>query len=430
PQWHVYEQFLNSQKGKSGRIGEGYHRYEHGLEVAYLIYLATVKRGYPQPKIRQAVVAASLHDYHPRRSYEAPQVLETIKYLRKDRKLRHVLQKLGIDIPANSLIIKRTDHPWDEQKARNLSEGINGLHRTAKEKRSILEISELLQILDKASAYVYLPAQEADQRAKELNIEHKLQVSDVPRAQKTKEFLDQLSSDPQFDRVLRDLPSWAKKNWERNYAYFKKKSGQSSSPVEEDREFSGNELSKVSPNSDDRSGGRWPWLQGLYDAVGQGWFGQVLAPAILESGFFVGIIAIATAGFPGPLSLILLPLIPFLAHLWVYTRDWHSFGARHAFTAKDAAGLPVASRSVLARDFMPRASGDPEDRPLITAQEYYSNSLRALSKAGPLARYLARGNDPQTYARIYDAMRRHVGPVTGLSIFELGTTQGVFLFQL
>ena len=203
-----------------------------------------------------------------------------------------------------------------------------------------------------------------------------------------------------------------------------------SSPVKGGREFSGNELSKVSPNSDDRSGGRWPWLQGLYDAVGQGWFGQVLAPVILESGFFVGITAIATAGFPGPLSLILLPLIPFLAHLWVYTRDWHSFGARHAFTAKDAAGLPVASRAVLARDFMPRASGDPKDRPLITAREYYRNSLMALSTAGPLARYLATGNDPQTYARIYAAMRSRVDSVRGLSIFEIGTAQGVFLFQL
>ncbi|MCG2707508.1 MAG: M20/M25/M40 family metallo-hydrolase, partial [Candidatus Omnitrophica bacterium] len=32
--WARFEKFLNSKKGQSGRVGEGYHAYEHGIEVA------------------------------------------------------------------------------------------------------------------------------------------------------------------------------------------------------------------------------------------------------------------------------------------------------------------------------------------------------------------------------------------------------------
>ncbi|MFH1776819.1 MAG: class I SAM-dependent methyltransferase [Candidatus Omnitrophota bacterium] len=61
-------------------------------------------------------------------------------------------------------------------------------------------------------------------------------------------------------------------------------------------------------------GGRWPWLQRWYDRIGQDWVGQDLAPAVVESGGFVGLWSFAVIkafGLPYEIGLPLLIIAGF-----------------------------------------------------------------------------------------------------------------------
>jgi hypothetical protein len=219
PQWQSYENFLFKQKGRSGLPGEGYHSYEHGFEVAYLVWLAA-KGGYSKTELLESVVAASLHDFDPRKPLETPEVERTLKQLTSNQALRERLEELGVNIEVVSLLIERSDHPWDEKKNKHFEEKLEDIPQLEM-RNSVKKRAELLQLLDKCSAYFFLGSDDSYKRVRALYLlEKKVKVSPDRIIKDTLEFFDDIKKQPFFNQVLNDMPDWARNNWEKNYKYY------------------------------------------------------------------------------------------------------------------------------------------------------------------------------------------------------------------
>lgn len=219
PRWQSYENFLFKQKGKSALPNEGYHSYEHGLEVAYLVWLA-VKDKYSDTQVLESLVAASLHDFDPREPLEAPKVARTLKQLASNQALRESLEELGVNIEVVSLLIERSDHPWDEEKNRHFEEKLKNIP-DLEIRNSIQKRAELLQLLDKCSAYFFLKPEDAYKRVRALYIQEKrMKVSPDRIIKDTLKFFDEIKEQPLFIQVMKEMPDWARNNWEENYQYY------------------------------------------------------------------------------------------------------------------------------------------------------------------------------------------------------------------
>ncbi|MFH1258863.1 MAG: HD domain-containing protein [Elusimicrobiota bacterium] len=224
--WKVYVAFLDSVKGKSGLIGEGYNRYEHGLEVAFLIWL-TVKKGieegrYKPFELLETVIAASLHDFDIREPYQLPKVERTIKQLETNRELINALGKLEIDRKTVILLIERTNYPWDKNREEKFNQKLNEIVDKGR-RDSTQTRSQLLQFLDKLATYVCLDPKQTEKIIIDLHLELKTNKNPAEIYQETLVFLDGLKDDPLFNTTLQKLPKWAKENWDNNYNHYSEK---------------------------------------------------------------------------------------------------------------------------------------------------------------------------------------------------------------
>lgn len=217
--WRLFENYLDTVKGKSGRVGEGYHRYEPGIEVAYLAYLIGKKRSFSEFELIETVVAAALHDFDIREAYKSADVQRTIEQIKGDDELLRIVRILGIDIPSLYLLIERTEHPWDSTKQRAWEMKLKNITNIY-QRKSVKERAEILQFLNKASVYLCLASGDMYLRIADFYKEKGWDDSPEAVVHKTLSFIEQrLKVDVQFKGILEDLPGWSKKNWENNIGY-------------------------------------------------------------------------------------------------------------------------------------------------------------------------------------------------------------------
>ncbi|MCK5392693.1 MAG: methyltransferase domain-containing protein, partial [Candidatus Omnitrophica bacterium] len=219
-EWNLYEKWLETKRGISGREGKGYHSYEHGIEVAYLAYYLGRKRGYTNTEILELVLAASLHDYHIRNPYEPPSVGVTLELIKNDIGLAKVLASFKVDIDVLAVLIKKTDYPWNLNKE-NMFNNMLGNITDESIKESIKERSLLLEMLDKSGTYFYMNPENSFKRVIDLYRELNSEGTMMDMAKETFEFLEILKNNNSFEEITKNLPGWAKINWDNNYNYFK-----------------------------------------------------------------------------------------------------------------------------------------------------------------------------------------------------------------
>ncbi|MFZ5802019.1 MAG: hypothetical protein ACOY3K_02755 [Candidatus Omnitrophota bacterium] len=214
--------FLDRFKGKSGRVRQGFHSFEHGLELTYLNYLALKALGYPEEALVESRVATALHDLDVRPPYTAPKVSRTLELISESRDLREILLALDISRRAVEYLIYRTDYPWTE--AHQAEFAGRGEAFRGNRAESLRERAEIMQFLDKAGAFLYLAPEGPEgnwHRAHELYKEWgRGDIPDEEFVRNQIAFMDLVRADPMFDKVLLRLPTWALKNWFDNYTYY------------------------------------------------------------------------------------------------------------------------------------------------------------------------------------------------------------------
>lgn len=207
--------------GRSGRMRQGYHSFEHGLEVSYLTDVVLEAAGAGDRNRRVAHVATALHDLDIRDAYVPPKVNNTVKLIQSDVKMQGMIKDQGDNINEIIALIRRTEYPYDA-KAQKLFD--DALGEVSSERRNeIRYMAEIIQFIDKSSAFLYLNPNDSFKRKRELIKEIGVKEgSDEEMAADSLVFRENLKSDPIFDEAWGLLPEWAKNNWRDSDSALKK----------------------------------------------------------------------------------------------------------------------------------------------------------------------------------------------------------------
>jgi len=307
---------------QDGRVGVGYHRIEHSLEFAYLITQYALRQRYGASEMLAVVAAALLHDYDPGNPNAPPAVEHTLDHLDRDEDVRSLLARLAPTPDSQQLIrllIRATEYPITPAAFDNLlAEGGSD---------TVRHLMTLFALADKASTYLLLTPEQAEERVRHLAHEQGRPEEELIRG--TPAFLRQeLIKLPELGTILAIAPAYRERF-----------------------ELIRQHFDRLAARSD--AGGRWPWLQWHYDAVESHtkdrMIGQAVAPSLIESGGFVTGGAFLTAvafGLPFALSP---PLAVAIAILQV---GWHVL---HGLRMRRWRGWPVPTldRARLARSVSP-----------------------------------------------------------------------------
>ncbi|MFH0754820.1 MAG: L,D-transpeptidase family protein [Candidatus Omnitrophota bacterium] len=221
PEAQALYDYLAQFKGQSGREGQGYHSYEHGLYVSYLTYLALSAEGYSHDELLQAWIATSLHDFDKRPEMSAPRVDRTIAQIEEDLLLKEkIVDLIGENgFSAVLAIIRHTDHPWKAEQVELFNQSLDKVAEDNRE--SVARRAEIVQLMDKISGFVYFGPHEHYRNTQELLMEiNKEMSSDQEFGKLEVGFMDELRADPLFEQVLAVLPEWSRKNWEANHDFY------------------------------------------------------------------------------------------------------------------------------------------------------------------------------------------------------------------
>jgi hypothetical protein len=216
PELTVFSQILDLYKGESGRSREGYHAYEHGLEVSYLFHVVLANLGFSKADLRLALVAASLHDFDVRAPKTAPKVARTFEQIDENAALLQAFNDAGVSPPEVKLLIYRTDFPWTDTHRETFDKMLALMPSDRQE--GLREMAEILQLIDKSSAAFSLPPEGYEERVRKGLYDEEWHQNVSPekyRALSLAFFEHFLLGDPAFARVRENLPAWALENWRR-----------------------------------------------------------------------------------------------------------------------------------------------------------------------------------------------------------------------
>ena len=215
PELAPFVAFLEGYKGQSGRVGEGYHSFGHGLELAYVNFLVLRSMGFSENELRESHISAALHDFDVREGMTPPKVSRTLEQIKGNPRLQGVFRGLGISGEAVELLIQRTDHPWTEQRKDEWERRLANFPQG--QQASLRRRAAILQFLDKASGFLFLDPEAYAVRSRELYKENKAgEVSAAELIRNNRAFMESLKKDPVFQEVFDHLPAWAKEHWQKN----------------------------------------------------------------------------------------------------------------------------------------------------------------------------------------------------------------------
>ncbi|HLD77977.1 MAG TPA: helix-turn-helix transcriptional regulator, partial [archaeon] len=208
-------EFLYERYQAAGQVGQGYHRFEHDLEVTYLALRVAVAQGHEGETLLAVLLAGLLHDYDPQRGAARPEVAHTLHHLEMDADLRGFFDWLGLGQEGRWLmrqLILGTEFPLDEATMENIRLQIGTQRADQRWQADTEALVELFALADKAATYLLLTPEEAEERVRQLAHEQgKTEAEFVALTQFF--FAEFLEAEPGFGWLLRQFPehgrAWA-----------------------------------------------------------------------------------------------------------------------------------------------------------------------------------------------------------------------------
>ncbi|MDD4980953.1 MAG: HAD-IA family hydrolase, partial [Candidatus Omnitrophica bacterium] len=209
-------EFVKQSHYDCGLIEEGYHRFSHNVEVAYLSLLLACKKAYHSQAALESFVSGLLHDFSPRETYVPPLVECTVRELNTNAELVHLVKDAQLDTEQLVRLILMTAFPFGPEEEARFEESLNQIKDAAFRRRA-KEQAELLAFADQAATYTLLKPREAEERVRHLVKELRLIEEDT--LAHTSAFLKQNVVGSKYFYLLTGA---LKRDFEATFSYFER----------------------------------------------------------------------------------------------------------------------------------------------------------------------------------------------------------------
>ena len=229
---HAVSEF--SKKGL-GSDYYGYHNIDHELEAAYFTLLAANGHAkeegnnnkFSQDDIKYLFVAALFHDYDPLKQFDKPHEDSVEWYIRNDKKIKGLIEEVGINIDIVIAIIHRTAYPFRGKIAEHAEKRMEELFTSAgiadhdiKTRKHYRDLGWFLSVSERIAGYA-LGGFEHSMELARTNA-HALGWHPSRINEESVKYFSILKEEKEmFEYVLRGISDVYKKNFFDNIATFK-----------------------------------------------------------------------------------------------------------------------------------------------------------------------------------------------------------------
>lgn len=229
---HAVSEF--SKKGL-GSDYYGYHNIDHELEAAYFTLLAANGHAkeegnnnkFSQDDIKYLFVAALFHDYDPLKQFDKPHEDSVEWYIRNDKKIKGLIEEVGINIDIVIAIIHRTAYPFRGKIAEHAEKRMEELFTSAgiadhdiKTRKHYRDLGWFLSVSERIAGYA-LGGFEHSMELARTNA-HALGWHPSRINEESVKYFSILKEEKEmFEYVLRGISDVYKKNFFDNVATFK-----------------------------------------------------------------------------------------------------------------------------------------------------------------------------------------------------------------